>query len=96
MLSRSLIATLALLAVSASAFAPMRHLPAALARSSSSSQQRGGVTALQERRWNFNEGQSPWGLKANAEIWNGRVVRIRFAVSVIVRNETKRCRMERH
>lgn len=30
-------------------------------------------TSLSERRWNFNEGQSPWGLKKNAEIWNGRM-----------------------
>lgn len=34
-------------------------------------------TALSERRWNFNDGQSPWGLKKNAEIWNGRVSQVR-------------------
>ena len=28
------------------------------------------------RRWNFNEGQSPWGLKVNAEIWNGRAAQV--------------------
>lgn len=33
---------------------------------------------LQERRWNFNEGQSPWGMKKNAEIWNGRFAQVRF------------------
>ena len=33
-------------------------------------------SALAERRWNFNEGQSPWGLKKNAEIWNGRVAQV--------------------
>lgn len=33
-------------------------------------------TALSERRWNFNEGQSPWGLKKNAEIWNGRMAQV--------------------
>jgi hypothetical protein len=44
-------------------------------RSSSSSQ-------LQERRWNFNEGQSPWGLKRNAEIWNGRVAQVRAVTCV--------------
>jgi hypothetical protein len=27
--------------------------------------------------WNFNEGQAPWGLKKNAEIWNGRVSQVR-------------------
>jgi hypothetical protein len=35
------------------------------------------TTQLQERRWNFNEGRSPWGLKNNAEIWNGRVAQVR-------------------
>ena len=29
------------------------------------------------RRWNFNDGQGPWGLKKNAEIWNGRVAQVR-------------------
>jgi len=33
-------------------------------------------SALQERKWNFNEGQAPWGLKKNAEIWNGRVAQV--------------------
>mmetsp|Transcript_17835 Transcript_17835/g.36656 ORF Transcript_17835/g.36656 Transcript_17835/m.36656 type:complete len:140 (+) Transcript_17835:111-530(+) len=35
-------------------------------------------TQLSERRWNFNEGQSPWGMKTNAETWNGRVAQIAF------------------
>jgi hypothetical protein len=35
------------------------------------------TTALSERQWNFNEGQSPWGLKKNAEVWNGRVSQVR-------------------
>lgn len=34
------------------------------------------TTRLSERQWNFNEGQSPWGLKKNAEIWNGRVAQV--------------------
>ena len=34
-------------------------------------------TSLSERKWNFNEGQGPWGLKKNAEIWNGRVAQVR-------------------
>ena len=33
-------------------------------------------TQLSERRWNFNEGQSPWGMKTNAETWNGRVAQV--------------------
>jgi len=36
------------------------------------------TTTLAERRWNFNEGQSPWGMKENAEIWNGRVAQVRI------------------
>ncbi|KAG7366621.1 chlorophyll A-B binding protein [Nitzschia inconspicua] len=36
------------------------------------------TTRLAERKWNFNEGQAPWGLKANAEIWNGRVAQMAF------------------
>lgn len=36
------------------------------------------TTCLSERRWNFNEGQSPWGMKQNAEVWNGRVAQIAF------------------
>ena len=35
-------------------------------------------SALSERRWNFNDGQAPWGLKKNAEIWNGRVSQVCF------------------
>lgn len=35
-------------------------------------------TALAERRWNFNDGQSPWGMKKNAETWNGRVAQVRL------------------
>lgn len=43
------------------------------------------ATRLQERRWNFNEGQSPWGLKKNAEIWNGRVAQVCLITIVLVR-----------
>ena len=37
------------------------------------------ATQLSERQWNFNEGQSPWGMKTNAETWNGRVAQVRVA-----------------
>lgn len=36
------------------------------------------VAPLAERQWNFNDGQAPWGLKKNAEIWNGRVAQMAF------------------
>jgi hypothetical protein len=42
------------------------------------------TTALAGRRWNFNEGQGPWGLKKNAEIWNGRVSQVRIQNDTII------------
>jgi hypothetical protein len=38
--------------------------------------QQPSTTALSERQWNFNEGQGPWGMKKNAETWNGRVAQV--------------------
>jgi hypothetical protein len=35
------------------------------------------ATKREGRQWNFNEGQGPWGLKKNAEIWNGRLAQVR-------------------
>mmetsp|Transcript_47308 Transcript_47308/g.47759 ORF Transcript_47308/g.47759 Transcript_47308/m.47759 type:complete len:162 (-) Transcript_47308:614-1099(-) len=32
------------------------------------------------RRWNFNDGYGPFGLKNNAEIWNGRVAQMAFVI----------------
>ena len=40
-------------------------------------------TALNERQWNFNQGRSPWGLKKNAEIWNGRVAQMAFVTVLL-------------
>ncbi|GMH79002.1 hypothetical protein TL16_g08003, partial [Triparma laevis f. inornata] len=34
--------------------------------------------AKPDRQWNFNNGRSPFGLKDNAEIWNGRVAQMAF------------------
>ncbi len=39
--------------------------------------------ALQERRWNFNDGQSPWGMKKNAEIWNGRFAQVSLLRAIV-------------
>ena len=47
------------------------------------SQHRTPTTELAERRWNFNDGQSPWGLKKNAEIWNGRVAQMAFVAVLL-------------
>ena len=42
------------------------------------------ATALSEgRQWNFNNGRSPWGLKKNAEIWNGRVAQMAFVIVLL-------------
>ncbi|KAL3827071.1 hypothetical protein ACHAXA_002306 [Cyclostephanos tholiformis] len=35
------------------------------------------------RQWNFNNGRSPWGLKKNAEIWNGRVAQMAFVIVLL-------------
>jgi len=40
-------------------------------------------TVLMERRWNFNEAREPWGMKKNAEIWNGRVAQMGFTVVLL-------------
>lgn len=48
---------------------------AVVSRSSAPTRQ----VVLQERRWNFNDGQSPWGMKKNAEIWNGRFSQVSSA-----------------
>mmetsp|Transcript_32379 Transcript_32379/g.76157 ORF Transcript_32379/g.76157 Transcript_32379/m.76157 type:complete len:145 (+) Transcript_32379:126-560(+) len=73
-------------AMTAVAFAPPagkttvvdRSGPFATASRSSSGGVRSSSTHLSERQWNFNEGQSPWGMKANAETWNGRVAQVAF------------------
>mmetsp|Transcript_31248 Transcript_31248/g.47263 ORF Transcript_31248/g.47263 Transcript_31248/m.47263 type:complete len:130 (+) Transcript_31248:111-500(+) len=42
------------------------------------------TTELAERRWNFNDQfQGPFGLKKNAEIWNGRVAQMAFVTIFI-------------
>uniref|UniRef100_A0A7S4T541 Uncharacterized protein n=1 Tax=Ditylum brightwellii TaxID=49249 RepID=A0A7S4T541_9STRA len=40
-------------------------------------------TALNERQWNFNEGRGPWGMKKNAEIWNGRAAQMGFTIVLL-------------
>ncbi len=40
-------------------------------------------TTLFERQWNFNEGRGPFGLKKNAEIWNGRVAQMGFTIVLL-------------
>jgi hypothetical protein len=40
-------------------------------------------TTLSERQWNFNNGRGPFGLKKNAEIWNGRVAQMAFVIVLL-------------
>jgi hypothetical protein len=41
-------------------------------------------SALYERKWNFNsDGRNPWGVKRNAEVWNGRVAQMAFTVVLL-------------
>jgi hypothetical protein len=35
------------------------------------------------RQWNFNAGRGPFGMKNNAEIWNGRVGQMGFTVVLL-------------
>merc|ERR1712232_1193613 len=41
------------------------------------------TTKLMARRWNFNEGRGPFGLKNNAEIWNGRAAQVGFTIVML-------------
>lgn len=65
---------LAISALSAHAFVASNHATTLTQVPSATGQT--SKTALSERQWNFNEGQSPWGLKKNAEVWNGRVSQV--------------------
>jgi len=40
------------------------------------------------RQWNFNNDSSPWGMKNNAEIWNGRVAQMAIIVIIIQESVT--------
>jgi hypothetical protein len=73
MFKRVLFLLFVALVSSASAFAP----PASSVSISIRQKQAPTTTELSEgRRWNFNEGRSPWGMKRNAEIWNGRMAQV--------------------
>eukprot|EP00584_Thalassiosira_punctigera_P008669 CAMPEP_0172540414 /NCGR_PEP_ID=MMETSP1067-20121228/11442_1 /TAXON_ID=265564 ORGANISM="Thalassiosira punctigera, Strain Tpunct2005C2" /NCGR_SAMPLE_ID=MMETSP1067 /ASSEMBLY_ACC=CAM_ASM_000444 /LENGTH=142 /DNA_ID=CAMNT_0013326273 /DNA_START=77 /DNA_END=505 /DNA_ORIENTATION=+ len=87
--------SLLLLVGATQAFAPpssnlgVRSIPAAktLAQDNNRlplrSSTQSSATALSERQWNFNQGRGPWGLKKNAEIWNGRVAQMAFVVVLV-------------
>jgi hypothetical protein len=72
-----LLVALVLVSTNVYAFAPSQT--SSLARHQQHQRQfdaRTSTTGLFERQWNFNEGQAPWGLKKNAELWNGRVAQV--------------------
>lgn len=73
MFKRVLFLLFVVLVSSASAFAPP-------ATSISIRQEAAPSTTelFEGRRWNFNEGRSPWGMSRNAEIWNGRLAQVCF------------------
>lgn len=76
--ARLALALLAFLA-SAIAFAPLQQSRSRATADSGFNQgsQRSQTVAMFEKRtWNFNEGQSPWGMKKNAEVWNGRAAMV--------------------
>lgn len=88
------IVTILALVGAAQAFAPMSHNSVrSITNTQPTTQQSSSFknfptsssssTALSERQWNFNEGRGPWGMKKNAEIWNGRVAQMAFVVVLL-------------
>ena len=69
----------AVLATGVDAFTPAASSLASPTRTTSA-RKSFSPTALNERQWNFNDGRGPFGLKKNAEIWNGRVAQVCFVV----------------
>ncbi|KAL9185637.1 hypothetical protein ACHAXT_003414 [Thalassiosira profunda] len=82
---------LAALAGAAAAFAPPASINSlsrqthnlAVPSSAQISTSSSSTTALSERQWNFNQGRGPFGLKKNAEIWNGRLAQMAFVVVLL-------------
>mmetsp|Transcript_29737 Transcript_29737/g.43966 ORF Transcript_29737/g.43966 Transcript_29737/m.43966 type:complete len:130 (-) Transcript_29737:188-577(-) len=77
-MKRLIVVLVALMVMSSSAFT------SPVTKTSRSLQNPHSTTELAERRWNFNDQfQGPFGLKKNAEIWNGRVAQMAF-VSIFI------------
>lgn len=75
-------AALTLSFVSVNGFAT--HSPSAIKRMTPQTYSDSSNTSLSMgRQWNFNEGRGPFGLKKNAEIWNGRFAQMCFVVVVL-------------
>lgn len=79
-----LFALLSVLALASNieAFVPSKSVTSRTPFSSTAPVAEESSTQLFERQWNFNEGQSPWGMKINAETWNGRVAQVRLLCSL--------------
>lgn len=89
---RTLAVLLVALVASASAFVPSQNshnqqTPVSKLRTADLSGTTGsvrlGATALNERQWNFNRGRGPFGMKKNAEIWNGRAAQMGFTIVLL-------------
>ena len=91
---RTLAVLLVALVASASAFVPSQNshnhqqpTPVSQLRTADLSGTTGavrlGATALNERQWNFNRGRGPFGMKKNAEIWNGRAAQMGFTIVLL-------------
>jgi len=70
-----------------SAFAPITPMQKSVVQAPQQQQQqhqtRSSTSLSMGRTWNFNEGRGPFGLKKNAEIWNGRVAQMGFTVVLL-------------
>mmetsp|Transcript_26339 Transcript_26339/g.40253 ORF Transcript_26339/g.40253 Transcript_26339/m.40253 type:complete len:136 (-) Transcript_26339:354-761(-) len=84
MIKPTFIAIVALLFASANAFVTPGASTTSISTASSKSVSPISSTSLDMgRQWNFNEGRGPFGLKKNAEIWNGRVAQMGFTVVLL-------------
>uniref|UniRef100_A0A7S2U6K9 Uncharacterized protein n=1 Tax=Attheya septentrionalis TaxID=420275 RepID=A0A7S2U6K9_9STRA len=68
---------------SAFAFAPPRTTTVISRATATAPSVSASTTSLEARRWNFNDGRGPFGLKNNAEIWNGRVAQMGFILVLL-------------
>lgn len=81
MMKLSLFALFAILFTSVNGFATPKNT---LMTTRTAAPQIASTTSLEMgRQWNFNEGRGPFGLKKNAEIWNGRAAQMCFTIVLL-------------
>ena len=88
----SMLLVLALSAISVTqAFTPNSRVTLGNTHASHTSKVAQSNTMLMaENPYNYNEGQSPWGLKKNGEIWNGRVAMVGTRSFLVVKIHERR------